>query len=258
MMDLRTITTRHAPVQVLNCGAGEDLVFLHGAGGITAEDPFLTALGKRWRVYAPLLPGYGESVEAPSLRDMLDVTLHTFDVIDALGLRRPVLVGHSMGGMIAAEMAAVCPLEVERLALIAPAGLWLDEYPIPDIFALLPHQFPPLLFHDVAMGEKVITRGLDLDDPQFLIGFLVTNARQLGMAGKLLFPVPERGLKDRAYRIRARTLLIWGGSDKLVPPPYAAAFQETIKQAELVTIPEAGHLVTLEKPEALADALSRL
>jgi pimeloyl-ACP methyl ester carboxylesterase len=258
MMKIRTVETRHAPVQVLTGGAGDDLVFLHGAGGITADDPLLAILSQHWRVHAPLLPGYGMSAVAPGLRDMLDVTLHEFDVLHALGVRNPLLVGHSMGGMIAAEMAATCPTEVERLALIAPAGLWLDEHPIPDIFALLPHQFPPLLFHDVALGERLITGGLDLDDPKFLIDFLVTNARQFGMAGKLLFPLPERGLRDRTYRIRARTLLIWGASDRLITLPYAAAFQEAIREARLVTIPEAGHLVTLEKPEAVAEALGRI
>jgi pimeloyl-ACP methyl ester carboxylesterase len=91
-------------------------------------------------MFAPLLPGYGDSEGAESLRDMLDITLHTFDVINALGLERPILVGHSMGVMIAAEMAAIAPHEVERLALIAPAGLWLDDYLVPDVFSKLPHE----------------------------------------------------------------------------------------------------------------------
>jgi pimeloyl-ACP methyl ester carboxylesterase len=88
---------------------------------------------------------------------MLAVTLHTFDVIDALELDRPILVGHSMGGMIAAEMAAAAPREVERRGLIAPAGLWLDPHPVPDLFSKLPRELPALLFHDPAFGERVMT-----------------------------------------------------------------------------------------------------
>src|SRR5204862_4883126 len=103
-------------------GDGQALVFLHGASGVAEDSPFLAALARRWGVFAPLLSGYGDSEGSESLRDMLDITLHTFDVIDALGLERPILVGHSMGGMIAAEMAAIAPREVERLALIAPGG----------------------------------------------------------------------------------------------------------------------------------------
>src|SRR5271156_1084286 len=121
-------------IRVLEAGDGPPLVFLHGAGGLAEDSPFLPALADRWRVFAPLLPGYGDSEGAESLRDMLTVTLHSFDVLDALALDRPILVGHSMGGMIAAEMAAIAPRQVERLGLIAPAGLWLDEAPVPDLF----------------------------------------------------------------------------------------------------------------------------
>jgi pimeloyl-ACP methyl ester carboxylesterase len=78
------------------------------------------------------------------------------------------------------------------------------------------------------------------------------------MAGRILFPIPERGLANRLYRIKARTIVIWGDNDRLIPPFYAQAFKKGIKDAQLVSIPEAGHMVILEKPEAVADAVSRL
>ena len=133
-------------IRVLEIGEGRPLIFLHGAGGIAEDNPFLAALARHWHFFAPLLPGYGDSDGAESLRDMLDVTLHSFDVLEALKLERPILVGHSLGGMIAAEMAAIAPREVERLGLIASAGLWLDAHPIPDLFSKLPHELPDLLF----------------------------------------------------------------------------------------------------------------
>ncbi|TMJ24164.1 MAG: alpha/beta hydrolase, partial [Alphaproteobacteria bacterium] len=71
------------------------------------NDPLLAALATRYRVSAPLLPGYGRSEGEDGLRDMLDVTLHALDVMEKLKLRKPIVVGHSMGGMIAAEMAAI-------------------------------------------------------------------------------------------------------------------------------------------------------
>jgi pimeloyl-ACP methyl ester carboxylesterase len=129
-------------VRVFEAGEGPPLVFLHGADGLAEESPFFAALARRWHVFAPLLPGYGDSEGGDTLPDMLEITLHSFDVIEALGLARPYLVGHSMGGMIAAEMAAVAPHDVKRLGLIAPAGLWLDDHPIPDLFATLPHECP--------------------------------------------------------------------------------------------------------------------
>lgn len=257
-MELKTVQTRHAPVRYIEGGSGPDLVFLHGAGGVTPEDPFLAALARTHHVYAPLVPGYGDSEEAPEIRDMLDFTLHTWDVVAALGLKDPILVGHSMGGMIAAEMAAVQPNDVSRLGLIAPAGLWDDVHPIPDVFAALPYEMPALLFHDAAAGAAMLTAGRDVEDPGFLQQYLVTNARQLGMAGRILFPIPERGLQQRLYRIKARTVIVWGDSDRLIPPVYAHGFKKGIAGAELVSIPEAGHMVILEQTAAVAEAISRL
>ena len=258
MITTRKIATRAAEVNVLSGGTGPDLLFLHNAGGVTAENPFLLALAKKYRVFAPQLPGYGDSGDSDNIRDMLDVTLHSFDVLEALGLEKPLLVGHSLGGMIAAEMAALRPREVEKLCLIASAGLWLDAYPVPDIFTLLPREFPAYMFHDAEAGAKIMATGGNMNDPAFLIPFLVTNARQLGMAGKFLFPIPDRGLKERIHRIRARTILVWGDSDRIFPAPYAQAFKSLVPGAEPVSIPDAGHQVVLEQTNAVMAAIGRL
>ena len=247
-----------APVEVWQAGQGTPLVFLHGAGGLMPDDRFFQALARQFHVHAPLLPGYGGSEGEDELKDMLDTTLHTGDVIHALGLTGAALVGHSMGGMIAAELAALAPNDVSRLALIAPAGLWLDDHPVEDLFAKLPFELPELLFHDVALGESLLTAGLDLEDPAFLSEFLIGNARRLGMAGKLLFPIPDRGLSRRLHRIKARTLILWGASDRLISPVYGDAFAAAIPNSELEIVAEAGHLVTLEKPGRVVDAIAIL
>jgi pimeloyl-ACP methyl ester carboxylesterase len=78
------------------------------------------------------------------------------------------------------------------------------------------------------------------------------------MAGKLVFPIPDRGLAGRLYRIRARTVLVWGESDRVVPPAHGEAFRQAIVGAELVRIPAAGHMVIVEQPEAVVAALARL
>ncbi len=257
-LQLKTIAAPRVPVRYYEGGSGTPMVFLHGAGGVLPGDPLLEKLSQKYHLYAPLLPGYGDSEECPEIRDMLDFTLHTADVIDALGLKDPILVGHSMGGMIAAEMAAIAPHDVSRLGLICPAGLWMDDHPIPDLFATMPYEYPQLLFHNVEAGTALLTAGTQVDDPEWLKAFLVTNARQLGMAGKILFPIPERGLSTRLYRIKAKTLLIWGDSDRLISPVYAQAWKKGVRGAELVAIPEAGHMVTIEKPDQVALALGRL
>ena len=258
VVQIKTIETHHAVVHYLEGGSGPPLVYLHGAGGIAADDPLLAILAARHHVFAPFLPGYGESEECPELRDMLDFTLHTWDVVEALGLKDPLLVGHAMGGMIAAEMAAVAPNELSRMALIAPSGLWLEDHPAPDLFTLLPYQMPHYLFHDPEVGEAMMTTHRRMDDPEFLKAYLIRNARQLGMAGKILFPIPERGLAQRLYRIKAKTVVVWGESDRLTPPVYGPAFQAAIAGSHLVMVPEAGHMVTVEKPRLVADAIATL
>ncbi|HEY5106010.1 MAG TPA: alpha/beta fold hydrolase [Caulobacteraceae bacterium] len=255
-MQSKTVETRHATVRYLEGGAGEPLVYLHGAGGMTDGDPLLAELAKTYHVHAPFLPGYGDAAECATLRDMLDFTLHGWDVVEALGLKNPILVGHSMGGMIAAEMAALAPNDVSRLVLICPAGLWLDDTPIPDMFSLLPFELPKFLFHDPEAGAKLMTSGLDISDPKFLQDYLVRNARQMGMAGKILFPVPERGLAERLYRVKAKTVIVWGASDRMIPPAYGPAFQSAIAGSTLVSVPKAGHMVILEQPAKVARAIA--
>ena len=257
-MELKTIKTPRVPVRYLEGGAGRPLVFLHGAGRMNDDLPFLNPLSEKFHVYAPLVPGYGDSEECPELFDMLDFALHTWDVVDALDLKDPVLTGFSMGGMIASEMAAIAPNDVSRLALIAPAGLWLDEHPIPDIFAMMPYELPHYLFYDEEAGARLMAPDGDMSDSKFLQAFLVQNARQLGAAGKILFPIPERGLATRLYRIKAKTVLIWGACDRLIPAVYAHAFQRGIRDSSVVMIQEAAHLVPFEKTSEVVDTISRL
>lgn len=285
-MESRIVETAggRTKIRVYEGGDGPPLCFLHGAGGLFRDDAFLAALATRFRVVAPVLPGYEDSEGSDNLRTMQDVTLWAFDALDAAkpsgssGRERPILVGHSMGGMIAAEMAALCPREVERLVLIAPVGLWLDAHPIPDLFATLPFELPQLLFHDVALGVKLLTGGLPLDemkaavekgggfqlaallarfeDTGFLQRFLIDSARRLGMAGKLLFPIPERGLSERLYRIRAQTTIVWGEQDRFLVLAYADAWRHQLPDAQLVRVPEAGHMVLYEKTAAVLDAIA--
>src|SRR6185295_4724875 len=131
-------------IEVLEAGEGAPLLFLHGAAGIPFWEGALPFLAREYHVYAPLLPGFGQSTGVDFLEDQLDLFLHGFDVLDALGVERPYVVGESMGGWMAAEMAALRPKEIGRLALAAPIGLWRDEAPLPDLFGHMAHELVPL------------------------------------------------------------------------------------------------------------------
>jgi pimeloyl-ACP methyl ester carboxylesterase len=251
-------TARETRVRVLEGGSGPDVIFLHDVAGLVDDTRFVERLAVAHHVVAPELPGYGESTGEERLEDMLDFTLHGWDVADAVGVSRPALIGHGMGGMIAAEMAAVCPHAVDRLVLVGPLGLWLDEAPIPDLFSLLPYELPRVLFADPEAGATLLLgSGTDFADLDALKDFYIGNTRRLGTAGKILFPVPNRRLAKRLYRVTTPTRLVWGDRDALVDPAYAKRWRELIPgaQGDVVSIEGAGHMVPYERPDELAAAV---
>jgi pimeloyl-ACP methyl ester carboxylesterase len=248
-------TKKGVSCRVLEGGSGAPVVFFHSAGGLLPDNAFLDQLAQRYHVFAPEWPGYGHSTGEELLEDMQDFALHGWDVVDALGLSRPHLVGHSMGGMIAAEMACLAPRDLGRLVLASPAGLWLDEHPIPDIFALLPFQLAEVLFRDPQQGQALLTGGADLADMDALKEFYVASQRRLAMAGKILFPIPNRRLSKRLYRLTAATLVVWGASDRLIVPRYAAHWQTLIPSARVEMIDGAGHMLPYEQPAAFVEAV---
>lgn len=256
-------TTRITTARGITCDVmvfgddGPPVVAFHGVGGHLAGEPALARLAAQGcRVFAPVWPGFGADTGETELRDMLDFTLHGADVVSALAIERPHLVGHSFGGMIAAEMAALAPDSYASLSLIAPAGLWLDDHPIPDIYSMLPFEFPDVMFHDPAASAALLTGGVDFEDPAAMTEFMIANSRRLGTAGKVLFPIPNRRLSTRLYRLTTPTTIVWGESDRLIPIVYAERWRELIPHATLVRVAEAGHMAPYEQPDAVADAVA--
>ncbi len=250
-------------IEVLEAGEGAPLLFLHGAGGIVAWEGALPLLAAKHRVYAPLLPGFGQSTGLEYLEDQFDLFMHGFDVIEALGIERPYVVGESMGGWMAAEMAALRPKEIGRLALAAPVGLWRDDAPVVDMFGCMVHELVPYLFHNqncfaaqrMMMATMLFSNKDDRTQEQ--IEMLLAMSRGFRTVAKFLFPIPENGLERRLWRIKAPTLIVWGEQDKFISPSYADIFREKISNAEVVKIADTGHVIGLESPEPYAEALLR-
>ena len=250
-------------IEVLEAGAGTPLLFLHGAGGVPTWDGALPMLSRNYRIYAPLLPGFGRSTGLELLDDQWDLFLHVFDVMEALEIERPYVVGESMGGWLAAEIAALRPKEIGRLALAAPIGLWRDEVPVVDLFGHMTHELVPYLFHDqscpAAQQMLALTTLIsDKDDrTEEQVELLIGLVRGFRTAAKFLFPIPEHGLEKRLPRITAPTLILWGTGDRFVAPSYGEIFRDRIPHARLETGPDAGHLIALEQPAAYAHRLLR-
>jgi pimeloyl-ACP methyl ester carboxylesterase len=247
-------------------GGAAPLLFLRGVGA-SFDDSFLAALAAPSR-RGPALPGYEDS-EAPSLRTM-GRALWAFDVLEALG-SRAARGGHSLGRMIAAEMAALCPREISGSCSWRPpaCGSTRTRSRTSSRDALQPHAPLPRRRAGASCRRRPpAPRGrrrgaFDLaalvqrfDDPRFLQDFLIQNARRLGMAGKLLFPIPDRGLGERLYRVRARSTLVWGDADRLIDPAYASAWQRLLPEARLVRVPDAGHMLPYERPDAVLEEIA--
>jgi pimeloyl-ACP methyl ester carboxylesterase len=233
--------------EIATGGNGPPLLYLHGAVGQKGWAPFLERLSQQFTVYAPHLPGYGEATGLEHLADLTDLTLYHLELLDALGVDRAHVVGHFLGGMIAAEMSAFSPSCVNRLALVSPAGVWHDKEPVADLLALNA---------DELKDRMAATPG----DASSLDGFADMLARDrmqdIAAAGKFLWPLPDKGLSRRAYRIKAPTLILWGEQDRINPPSYASDFQGMIAGSKTGTIPNAGHLLMLEQPDAFADTVA--
>ena len=253
----RTVPLRDGRLQisVLEGGAGGALVYLHGAGGLPGWEPYLDRLAGESTVYAPYHPGVGPSLGIEHLDDMWDLVLVYEELLDGLGLQGVSLVGHSYGGMVAAELAAHCPQRVSRLVLVGALGLWLDDTPIPDFFVLSPEDRAKAVWYD----PESETARADLAQPEDAQERMEANldrTRTLASIGKFAWPIPERGLQKRIHRITAPTLLLWGSHDGIVPPVYGEEFQRLIPGSRLLILDRCGHRPHQERPEEFFPALS--
>lgn len=232
-------------------GDGPPLVFLHGAMGLT-WDPFLDSLAESFTVYAPEHPGTspGDPDAIKAVDDLWDLVLHYYDVLDGLGLDAPVVVGHSFGGMVAAEVAATNPARVAKLVLISPVGLWRDDLPVAQFLTMAPEEVAEIAFADPSGEVAQQFFALPEAETQMQDEMIRTIWAQ-GCTGKFMWPLPDKGLHKRLYRITAPTLIVWGNQDRLAPPGYAEEFARRISDARIERLEGAAHVPHLEQqPQA--------
>ena len=241
--------------EVVRGGEGPPLVYLHGAIGQKGWAPFLDRLARDFTVYAPYLPGYADSTGLEHLDDLTDLTLYHFELLDALGLSRVHLAGHFLGGMIAAEMAALSPSYVNRLVLAAPAGLWNDAEPVADLIAMSVEELRDGLW-PTPPGPMGLSPADSESQARVRDTLAADRMQDLAAAGKFILPLPDRGLKRRAYRIGAPTLIAWGEQDRINPPSYAPEFQRLIAGSRISMLPNAGHLLMLEQAGLFAETVA--
>ena len=237
--------------RVLAKGDGEPLGYLAGLIGLPKWTPFLDRLAERRRVIAPSLPGHPGAMGHDQLDGLVDWVAAALDLLEGAGLAGADLVGASLGGSLAAEVAALSPASVRRLVLIAPFGLFDEGEPVADVWAQRSGELPALLCAtDAIQGQLEAPEG---EDPA---EWAITQMRASEAAARLLWPTTDTGLRKRLHRIQAPALVLWGSEDRVIPASYAKVLAEGIAgPARVESIPGAGHLADLDQPELVAEKI---
>ena len=244
-------------VRVLRAGAGDPVVYLHSAMGEGAGMLFLEDLAEERAVVAPVFPGFGGSEGIEAIEDMEDAVFHLLDVFDRLGLSSPAVIGLSLGGWMAAELATRYPERVNRLVLVNPVGLYIPGAEIKEIFGRPLNELAADMFADQAHPMAQMMSQLDtLWASEVEIPFEVLRPLLQSMAAtaKLGWDpyLHDPKLARRLPRVGAPTLVVHGAKDTFVPRAHAETYAAGIPRARLVDVDDAAHLLPLERPEELA------
>jgi pimeloyl-ACP methyl ester carboxylesterase len=244
-----TIDVAGARLRCLEAGAGAAVLYLHGLAG-AAVDPLLARLAVNHRVIAPEHPGFGSGPIPDWMTSVGDVAFFYLDVLLALDLREVHLVGHDLGGWIAAEIAIRATQRLASLALLAPAGLASESAPFDDVFAWSAEELARRQFHDAAQAAEWQRRRAELP-----IDVLLQNQTAVArLAWNPRLANPQ--LRFWLHRVDVPTLLVWGEDDRIIPRACAEEFRRVLPQAELAIVPRCGHALTIEGADVLTARLT--
>jgi pimeloyl-ACP methyl ester carboxylesterase len=247
---LKTATIKIAGIdlELFETGQGAPLLWLHGAPGFNPKHEFVGLVAARRRLIAPSHPGFGKS-SLPEWLDSIDDIAHVYlELLDQLNLRQTDVVGTSLGGWIAAEMASKVPERIRRLVLVGPVGVKVgrpDKLDIPDIFAMPQDEANKLLYHD---PERMKVDLAKLSDEE-LTGMFRNRETTALLVWEPWMHNPK--LKRRLHRATMPTLFVRGESDGLISAEYLAGYAKLLPKARTATISAAGHAPQQEQPQAL-------
>ena len=248
-----TVEVNGFPTRVWRKGTGPKIGFLPGLGGLPRWMPFLDELAASRTVIVPSLPGFPGGDRGHSVLDAhLDWLLAVHELIEKSDLLGADLAGSSVGASLAAEMAALWPQTVRRLALIAPFGLFDEKDPPTDPWAQRADAVPGLMCADPEIWKnmKAAPEGANS------IEWPIEQTRASEAAARIFWPLGNTRIEKRLRLIQAPTLLLWGEQDRIIPRSYAETFAHGITgPTETRIIAGAGHLAELDKPAEVARAI---
>jgi pimeloyl-ACP methyl ester carboxylesterase len=245
----RTVPVNGRPCRVWEKGAGEPLGYLPGFGGLPKWPAILDKLAESRRVIVPSLPGFPGGLGHDQLDSHLDWLIATHELLSKAGLEGADLMGVSIGGSLAAEVAAVWPAFVRKLVLVGALGLTDAERPMFDVFTCNPKTLPARVCAKPEAYTAIVRSPRGMEDLEWQI----EQTRASEAAARILWPLGDTRLSKRLGRVVVPTLLVWGEQDTVVPPFYAQRFASAISgKARVQIIPGAGHLADLDDPDAVA------
>jgi pimeloyl-ACP methyl ester carboxylesterase len=243
----RVLTVDGARIRYCEGGSGPPLVVLHSIEGYLGWLRLYDELAREFTVYAPIHPGFAGSERPPWLESLIDLSRFYLWIIQELGISKATLLGHSLGGWIAAEMAVMSPATVDRLILISPVGLRPREGEITDIFLHGAEGARRLAFFDikqVADYELLFGRK---SSPEEREAQVINREAAIRYCWKPYMHDPA--LPYLLPRLRdIPTLIVWGRNDQIVPVECAGLYHAAIKGSHRETIDRAGHFPHLEQP----------
>jgi len=246
---VRAVRINGIQIEIMEGGEGRPLLFLHPGIGIDPDAPILERLAAQARLLAPVHPGFGGS-EAPKSFDSIDDLAYFYlDLIHAFDLAEITLVGVSLGGWIAAEIAIKCTARLSHLVLCNPVGIKVggrEQRDIADIFAMTESEFFALAWRDPAAARHDYKAM-----PEEAVRKAARNREATARYAWSPF-MHDPKLKGRLHRIRIPTLFLWGAHDRMVGEAYGRAYCAMISGARFETIERAGHFPHQEQPEIFA------
>ncbi len=248
------VDTPLGKTRVWEAGTGSLVGYFAGYGGLVQWLPLLDALADNWLVKAPSLPGFPGGPASEGLDDHLDWLIAAHDSYTNSGLQTACLVGASIGGAIAADIAAIWPNAISRLVLVAPFGVFDENQPVADIFA----QEPSVGLAKISNKPDQLEEWLAPPDGANAEDWAITQLRAKVAAADILWPLGDTGLRKRLARITCPTLIIWGEKDQIIPSAYAEDFAQGISgPTEIQIIKDAGHTVEFDQPVQVAEVISK-
>jgi pimeloyl-ACP methyl ester carboxylesterase len=233
-------------------GEGQPFLVLHGGAGPQTVARFSQLLAEqgRNRVLTPIHPGFGGTPRPNTLTSIAGLAALYRALLDDLQLSDVTLIGNSIGGWVAAELALLSASRVKTLVLIDPVGIEVDGHPVADVSTLTVPQIMDLSFHDPAPFRV---------DPATL-----SDAQRAIMAGNGATipvyagtpPMTDPTLQGRLDGITMPTLVLWGDGDQIVEAAYGRAYAAAIPSARFQLLAATGHMPQLETPDLVLKAMS--